>query len=101
MQKCTILQVYFTKPNMLKALVSLLISVLALGCSTSQQASGPKLLRECPDEWIVNQQPKLVQPGQEGKADEYYMLRGRRYELKQFDAAWVAKNCRLEPKFVQ
>lgn len=61
----------------------------------------PKKLRECPDQWCIDRRPTLTQPGEESKAHEYYMLRGKRYEKEAFDHSWLAKNCQLELTIVR
>jgi hypothetical protein len=47
------------------------------------------LLRECPDEKIVNKMPSV--DGQENR--DYYIEKGQRRELSQYDNPWVEKNC--------
>ena len=80
-----------------------LLVILAACQSTgdASQSQKARLLRECPDEWIINRQPRIVQPGEQGKAEEYYILRGKRVEKTAFDLDWVQRNCRLEPTVVQ
>ncbi len=87
--------------------VFILCSILAatlMHCSSPKSSAGgskaPKKLRTCPDEWIINNMPRMVQPGQEGKAEEYFILGGKRYEKEAFDLEWVKANCQLSPTVV-
>ena len=65
------------------------------------------LLQVCPEEWIDNQFPRLVDD--EGNIvddgpqlpSEYYILNGERREISEFDADWVENNCDILPMVVQ
>lgn len=61
--------------------------------STTNQAG---LLQVCPEEKIVNKMPQI------GKSSggEYYILDGKRREIAEFDADWVAKNCKVSAQEV-
>jgi hypothetical protein len=61
-------------------------------------ASGNKLLQICPDEWIQDDQPIIT--GTE-ESRQYYILKGKRRELSEFDKEWITKNCKLERRIVQ
>lgn len=85
---------------------------LHTGCSTSQTATGTsrsttdaQKKRICPDQWVINKQPKIVRNQAEGQAaiaqaDEYFMYQGKRLEKEQIDTDWMRRNCRLEPTIV-
>jgi hypothetical protein len=49
----------------------------------------------CPDEKIVNKMP-----GPGGPKPSYYIFKGERKEIDEFDAVWVAKNCNVPEQVV-
>jgi hypothetical protein len=58
------------------------------------EVAGASILRECPNEWVVNKMPGVV----DGVArEEYFVVNGERRETAMFDYAWVMENCDLEP----
>lgn len=40
-------------------------------------------------------------PGPGTNFEEYYIVDGKRRELKEFDIEWVKKNCNIKPTVVQ
>jgi hypothetical protein len=66
-----------------------LVVPVVLGASTSGG-----LIRSCPDEKIVNRMP----PGPE---TSYYIVRGRRAEVAEYDGPWVTANCTVPEQVVQ
>lgn len=64
-------------------------------CKSKQPNSTKKtvheLIRNCPDEWIINAMPGV---GSTAKSKEYYIYQGKRRELSEFDTEWVKKNCK-------
>jgi hypothetical protein len=52
-------------------------------------------LKECPDEMIVNNMPG---PGEHPTS--YYVVKGTRHEISEFDDAWVAQNCQVPTQAV-
>lgn len=52
-------------------------------------------LQECPSEKIINSMPGI------GGGEEYYILNGKRREVQEFDAAWVAAHCKVPVQEVQ
>lgn len=75
---------------MKKALI--LIAVAVLAYAGFKALNAPSLLRECPDEKIVNRMP-AIEPGDAG--NEYYVVDGARREVGEYDAAWVEANCQV------
>ncbi len=60
------------------------------------------LLRVCPEQWIVNRMPITVVKWNVGlngtpKAREYFIYKGVRRELSEFDINWVKANCSVKP----
>jgi hypothetical protein len=41
---------------------------------------------------IINKMPKVID-GNSQTPNEYYIYKGERREIKEFDAAWIEKNC--------
>jgi hypothetical protein len=52
-------------------------------------------LKQCPDEMIINNMPG---PGE--KKTSYYVLKGERKEISEFDEAWVSANCNVPTQAV-
>jgi hypothetical protein len=69
--------------------------------SATAKTAKVKKLRECPEQWCIDRKPVLAHPGEEAKAHEYYLLRGKRYDKEAFDHDWLAKNCQLELTIVR
>jgi hypothetical protein len=85
---------------LLTIFVSMLSACATRSAQTDRSKQQPKLIRDCPSEWIINRQPRVVTPGQEEKGEEYFIMRGRRYEKTAFDLAWIQQNCNLQPTVV-
>jgi len=56
------------------------------------------LLRVCPEEWYDNRMPSTF--GSNDAPREYFIYKGVRRELSEFDVNWVKTNCSVEPKVV-
>ena len=66
------------------------VSILVLHKSSSQQ------LRECPDEWIENRMP-----GPESdEARQYFIFKGQRKEIKNYEVDWIKSNCSVKVQHV-
>lgn len=79
--------------------ISLITALLFLTacCSRNNKSSNKsQLLQTCPEEWIQNRMP-----GPGTNFEEYYIIDGKRRELKEFDLEWVKKNCNIKPTVVQ
>lgn len=78
-----------------------LVSFAIVSCCSKKNkqpnASPSALLQVCPEEWIQNKMP-----GPESdELKEYFIFEGKRRELKEFDLAWIKKNCNIKPQIVQ
>lgn len=51
------------------------------------------LIKDCPEEKIVNKMPTISDNPIEIKTNEYYIYKGKRKEISDFDNEWVKKNC--------
>ena len=49
-------------------------------------------IQDCPEEKIINKMPKVIDENSQ-TPNEYYIYKGERREIKEFDAAWIKKNC--------
>lgn len=58
------------------------------------------LLKFCPDELFADRMPILVKPGEKAPIREYYIYKGQRYEVADFDATWVKSNCNIKENIV-
>jgi hypothetical protein len=88
----------------MKAFLSILVVIILLGLLTGvvRGIKGPTpsnnlstRLQQCPDERIDNQMP-----GPGGPKEPYYVLKGERREISEFDEAWVAANCNVPTQVV-
>ncbi len=52
-----------------------------------------QLIRECPDEMIVNRMPSV---GELNNNNSYYIKDGIRREISEYDEVWVNMNCKLK-----
>ncbi len=85
------------------------LAIFCIACKSNKTASEntsssePKivngLIQDCPDELIVN-----AMPGDRPKSkkeSQYYIYKGFRKEIKDFDSAWVVKHCQVKTTVVQ
>lgn len=47
-------------------------------------------IQDCPDEKIINRMPRV---GEKTSPSEYYIYKGERKEITDFDQEWLKKNC--------
>ncbi|MDP9249155.1 MAG: hypothetical protein M3M85_01430, partial [bacterium] len=59
------------------------------------KVSVASLLSVCPEEWIQNRMPGIVG---DTTPKEYYIYKGVRRELSEFDVSWVKTNCSITPE---
>jgi hypothetical protein len=52
------------------------------------------LIQDCPEEMIINNMP-MVGPGKRVD-NRYYIYKGQRKEIKDFDSAWVSSHCNVK-----
>ncbi len=67
------------------------------GISVPIATNGTVLIRDCPDEKIINAMPSF---GEGGPPKVYYIYKGARKELYEFDEEWVGKNCKVKTSTV-
>jgi hypothetical protein len=71
------------------------ILLLAGSCTTAPKkvSSGEALIRDCPEEKIINRMPTT---GGSGRPDGYFIYKGQRAEVATFDTAWIRANCQVK-----
>ncbi len=71
-----------------------LFIIFQVSCMTRQinlpSLSSGEPLQVCPEELIIDGMPR---GGKSDLPNQYYIYQGMRREVKDFDSAWVNKNC--------
>jgi len=78
----------------LLVIILLLVMAFFAGDWRDRDSSIGKI-RECPDEKIINRMP-----GPDSTGSEYYVVKGERKEVADYDAMWVAQNCQVAEQTV-
>ncbi len=78
------------KKFLLVLVIFLIVVVLGFAASMKEKNTSIALLRMCPDQMINNKMP-----GPGGAKPSYYIVKGERKEISEFDAAWVTANCNV------
>lgn len=86
--------------------VVLLILVVAISLGVVYRDYGDKIietlgggkLQECPEAWYENRMPSVFEDTRE--ESQYFVYKGERRELTEFDLGWVKKNCGIWPEVV-
>lgn len=76
----------------------MMVAVAALAfnsCKTKQEY--PQLIRDCPEEKIINKMPGV---GKKEQPDSYFIYKGERREISEFDPAWVKEHCHVKETVV-
>lgn len=50
-------------------------------------------IKDCPEEKIVDKMPMVSDKPNEKTANEYYIYKGQRKEISDFDSSWIKENC--------
>lgn len=91
----------------MKLFIGLMALVMGIGAgvwqwkrdSSGSSSHGANILlsRECPDEWIEDRMP-----GAEGDKTErqYFIFKGERKEIKDYDMGWIESNCSVRVQYV-
>lgn len=75
---------------MIKHLLSFLFIFYMLACAGNRNTGA---IQDCPEEKIVNKMPVVGEPT---LPREYFIYKGERRELAEFDTAWVRRNCNVK-----
>lgn len=87
------------KPLVIIFYFALIVSSCTTGKSNSTtSASDNGLIKDCPEELISNKMPSI---GKSNKASQYYIYKGERKEIREFDSVWVSKHCKVKVTIVQ
>lgn len=68
--------------------------------STAVTIPQTALLQDCPETWYDNRMPMIIDPEQPRPVTQYFIYKGERRELAEFDMVWVSANCQIEPSVV-
>lgn len=63
-------------------------------------SSAATLLRGCPEQWYDNRMPAIIDLGTTRASSQYFVYKGVRRELSEFDLNWVNANCSITPSVV-
>lgn len=69
------------------------VIILMASCGYFKEKKDDGLIRDCPDEKIVDKMPRIIQEGRKNEPNAYFIYKGERKELTDFDLDWVNKNC--------
>ncbi|MES2763150.1 MAG: hypothetical protein V4677_13140 [Bacteroidota bacterium] len=89
---------------MKQLIIVLFLGLVIFSCKTNKQNIATStidngLIKDCPEELINNQMPIVGKS--EKRTSRYYIYKGLRKEIKDFDSAWVSKNCNVKEIVVQ
>ncbi|MBK6984879.1 MAG: hypothetical protein IPH32_09015 [Bacteroidetes bacterium] len=84
-------------------IIALFLGLATFSCKTNKQNTATStmdngLIKDCPEELISNQMPTLDKSKRNSK---YYIYKGERKEINEFDSVWVNKNCKVKVTVVQ
>ena len=74
---------------------TMILAILLGACGTGRGLTTAELIRDCPEEKIVNRMPTVVEEGGSSEPNSYFIYNGERRELKEFDLDWIEANCEL------
>ena len=69
--------------------------VLLIGLSSCGSMDTTPLIRDCPEAMIEDKMPTDSKT-----PNTYYIYKGKRRELSEFDQAWIQKNCDVKKSVV-
>lgn len=90
-------------------LLIVVIAAMLLGSLASKRASVSRegisvsegLIRDCPEHWYVNRMPQMGMPdSSRSMPDEYFVYKGMRHELMEFDMPWMQRYCSQAPEYL-
>ncbi|WP_036603430.1 hypothetical protein [Olivibacter sitiensis] len=80
--------------------VAIVLVVLLAACKTKQRQQEEALIRDCPEEKIVNKMPMVREKDSDTEPSSYFIYKGQRRELAEFDLKWVEQNCQVKETVV-
>lgn len=88
-------------PTACRRIVLPISFIIFFACNTSKQQSIDGKLRDCPESYFEDRMPQIIDPQSPNKIPRaYFIYKGQRRELSEFDTAWVWKNCDVEKQIV-
>ncbi len=84
----------------------LIVSAILLffaGCNCKRNASlsVADKIQDCPEMMIDNRMPQIIDENSKNiPPRQYYIYKGKRYEIADFDTVWVNRNCNVEVQVV-
>lgn len=81
-------------------LIASFITALTVSCNSTKPSADGKL-RDCPEKYFEDRMPQIIDTNNpKTKVRAYFIYKGQRKELAEFDTAWVWKNCKVEKQIV-
>lgn len=81
-----------------------MVVILMAGCKSKEKASdvADGKIRDCPEMMIDNRMPQIINDDSEISVTprKYYIYKGERREIAEFDTTWVNRNCDVEVQVV-
>lgn len=80
-----------------------ILFLMTSGCNGKKNAvSESAKIQDCPEMMIDNRMPQIIDENSKSPAlsSKYYIYKGERREIAEFDTAWVKKNCDVEVQVV-
>ncbi len=90
--------------TMKKVLFISIIYFFLTGCASQKKTSAlvDDKIRDCPEVMIDNRMPQIIDENSELNVPpgKYYIYKGERHEIAEFDTAWINRNCDVEVQVV-
>lgn len=80
--------------------VALAAMALLGACRAKERQKQESLIRDCPEEKIVNRMPTVRQEEELAQPSSYFIYKGKRRELSEFDLEWLEGNCKVKETIV-
>lgn len=91
------------KTNSMKKIIFILaIGFMLVGCANLNKKEST-LIQDCPESKIINRMPQIIDENNSDTKqlpNEYYIYKGERREISEFDAKWVEENCEVPEEIV-
>ncbi|MDD3788357.1 MAG: hypothetical protein PHO94_06645 [Petrimonas sp.] len=72
------------------------------GCSCKKPVLQSGKIQDCPEVMIINKMPQIIDDNAKNPPppSRYYIYKGVRREIAEFDSVWVSRNCDVEQQVV-
>ncbi len=78
--------------------LSAVIMVLITACAVTKNKAA--LIQDCPEEKIVDKMPGIIDKDNPAPPNAYYLYKGQRREISEFDQQWLEKKCQIKESVV-